>query len=98
MPFELVRGDGDPTLTLSGAADIFEASAFHAAATEAASLGEHGLVVEMSAVEAVDGAMTQILLALRRAVTARGKTIVLQHVPAGVLERWRLAGLDTELL
>ena len=97
MPFELVKEDPEWTLILSGVVDIFDAAALHVAVIEAAGLAPGGVVVKMSSVEAVDGSITQVLLALRHALVAAGKSLRLEDVPAPVAERWRLAGLGAAL-
>jgi anti-anti-sigma factor len=98
MPFEIVEQDRHATLTLSGTVDIFDAAAVHAAVVQTATRYETGIVVSMSSVETVDGSVTQVLLALRRALVADGKSLVFDGVPPAVVACWRLAGLDTELL
>jgi anti-anti-sigma regulatory factor len=97
MPFALDKEGSEWTLTLSGVVDVFDAAALHIAAIEAAEAAPAGVVVRMSSVEAIDGSITQVLLALRRALVAAGKVFRLEGVPAPVAERWRLAGLEDEL-
>lgn len=97
MPFALEKEGSEWTLTLSGVVDVFDAASLHIAAVEAAEAAPAGVVVRMSAVEVIDGSITQVLLALRRALVAAGKTLRLDGVPAPVAERWRLAGLGEDL-
>ncbi len=97
MPFALDKEGSEWTLTLSGVVDVFDAASLHIAAVEAAEAAPAGVVVRMSAVEAIDGSITQVLLALRRALVAAGKTLRLEAVPASVAERWRAAGLTEDL-
>jgi ABC-type transporter Mla MlaB component len=96
MAVELVKADGQWTLRLSGVVDIFDASAMHAAALEMVASGERGLIA-LGEAEAVDTAATQVLVALKRALSAHGRRLELGAVPGPVRELWTLAGLDAEL-
>jgi anti-anti-sigma regulatory factor len=96
MPVELVKREEEWALMLSGVVDIFDATALHAAAVEAAS-SPAAVVAGLGAVEALDTATTQVLLALGRALASSGRTLRLQGTPPAVHAFWAQAGLDTEL-
>jgi ABC-type transporter Mla MlaB component len=96
MAVELVKGEGEWTLKLSGVVDIFDASALHAAALDAVA-GTQNVAAALGHAEAVDTAATQVLFALRRALAAEGRRLRLDAVPEPVRELWRMAGLDAEL-
>ena len=96
MPMKLVATDGGRTMTLAGRVDIFEAGALHALAREAVSHAPETVTVCLREVAAVDTSTTQILMALRRALAARGGTLRLEGVPADVAEHWRRLAADVE--
>jgi anti-anti-sigma regulatory factor len=97
MPFELLTAEVEWTLTLSGVVDVFDATALHAAVRDAPEAAPARVVAAMAAAERVDASITQLLLALRRALEAHGKTLTLAGVPAAITERWQAAGLGDEL-
>lgn len=97
MPVELLKGEANWVLALSGIVDIFDAATLHAAAVEAADGAAGGVVTRLGSVEACDTSATQVLLALRRALAADGRWMRLEETPPPVSESWRLAGLGDEI-
>ena len=95
MAVELVKDQAAWILTLSGACDVFDLAALHEAACAAADGAPGPLAVSFHAVQSVDTAATQVLLALRRALTGRGLEARFDGVPEAVAERWRQIGVDT---
>jgi ABC-type transporter Mla MlaB component len=93
MSVELLKGDTEWTLVLSGVVDIFDAAALHGAARDAAEGSPGRVVAQLGAVEAMDTATTQVLLVLRRSLAAEGRSLSLEGAPASVLDFWRAAGL-----
>jgi anti-anti-sigma regulatory factor len=63
----------------------------------AAASSPAAVVAGLGAVEALDTASTQVLLALRRALASSGRSLRLHGTPPAVLEFWKQAGLDAEL-
>jgi anti-anti-sigma regulatory factor len=95
MAVELVKDEGAWILKLSGACDVFDLAALHGEACAAVDGAPGPLAVSFHAVQSVDTAATQVLLALRRAFTGRGLEVRFDGVPEPVAERWRQLGLDT---
>jgi anti-anti-sigma factor len=92
----LSRDEGEARLELKGSVDIFEARELHRLFVEA--LGApRGVVVDMKETLRIDTAGSQLLLALKRALASRGKSLVIEAPPEGVREAWRLLGLSREL-
>ncbi len=71
MPWSLDAGSDRTRLTLTGHADIFEAAAFHKVLLQVADSGAP-TEVDLAPCTDLDGAALQLLLALRRALEARG--------------------------
>lgn len=97
MPVELLKGDNECTLVLSGVIDIFDASALLGAAREAAASSPRRVTARFDGAEAMDTATTQVLLVLRRALAEDGRALCLEGAPAPILEFWKSAGLAAEL-
>lgn len=96
MAVTLDSDGGRRRLVLQGVVDIFEARKLHRAALEACQAPE-GVVVSLEEVARVDTAATQVLLALKRALSSQGKAFALEAVPDGVQESWRFLGLAGEM-
>ena len=94
MAIELIKSDGAWTMKLAGTADIFDAVAAHRAACEAVTGGDGPVVVSLHEVEAIDTSITQVLLALRRALSGAGREFRLEGTPPAVLAAWRRLGVD----
>lgn len=97
MPVELLKAEEEWSLNLSGIVDIFDASALHQDALEVMSGPAGRVAVQMEQVESVDMSILQVLLALKRDLTAAGRTIRFEGVSAGLSNLCRLAGLQDEL-
>lgn len=97
MPVELLKGDTECTLALSGMIDIFDASALYGAALEAAATAQSRVIARLAEAEAVDTTTTQVLLVLKRALAEDGRTLCVEGTPAPILEFWKSAGLAAEL-
>ena len=97
MPMELLKGEAEWSLGLSGVVDIFDAMALHATALEAAANAPSRVVVGLGDAASVDTAATQVLLALKRALASDGRALTFTDIPAPVLEFWRAAGLPEAL-
>jgi len=95
MPAEWLAEGGTLCLRLWGAVDVFDASIVVAGAREAA-IGGADVTVSLEAAESVDTSVTQVLIALRRALGAGGRSFRLEAPPA-VAAAWRRAGLSSEL-
>lgn len=93
MAVEVLKGEAEWTLVLSGVVDIFDVAALHGAARDAAAGSPGRVVARLAAVEAMDTATTQVLLALRRSLAAEGRRLSLEGAPSPVLDFWRSAGL-----
>jgi anti-anti-sigma regulatory factor len=94
MTIELVKGDLAWTLKLGGAPDIFDVGAVHRAACEAVASGTGPVVVSLQEVESIDTSITQVLLALRRALTGAGRELRVEGTPPAVRAAWRRLGVD----
>lgn len=94
MAVELTKDAAAWTVTLSGACDVFDLAALHGTACAAADGAPGPVTVSLHAVQSVDTAATQILLALRHALTRRGLEARFDGVPAAVADRWRRLGVD----
>jgi anti-anti-sigma regulatory factor len=97
MPIELLTSGAHWSMVLDGVVDIFDVAAVHAAALEAVAGAPEGVAVMLGGVTGVDTAVTQVLLALKRALAGSGRTCILAGVPPSVLEIWTLAGLAPAL-
>jgi hypothetical protein len=97
MAIELVKEQAEWALVLGGVVDIFDVAALHAVALEAVTGAPSGIVARLGSAESVDAAVTQVLLALKRALAADARTLTLEGAAPGVLEFWRRAGLAEEL-
>ncbi len=97
MAVDLVRNAGTWTLHLSGVVDVGEAGLLLEAAREAARETGHTVVADCAALESLDAASTQVLLALQRSLAASGGAFRMERVPAPVAELWRHAGLHEQL-
>ena len=94
MAIELIKGDAAWTMKLAGTADIFDAVAVHRAACEAVTDGRGPVVVSLHGVESMDTSITQVLLALRRALSGAGRECRMEGAPEAVLAAWRRLGVD----
>jgi anti-anti-sigma regulatory factor len=97
MPVELLKGDAEWALVLSGVVDIFDASSLHAAAQEAVTGAPSGVIARLAGAEAVDTATTQVLVVLKRTLAADGRTLCFEGAREPVLDFWKSAGLTAEL-
>ncbi len=95
MAVELVKDEGAWTLKLSGACDVFDVTALHEAACAAAEGAPGAVAVSFHAVETVDTAATQVLLALRQALARRGVEVRFDGMPERAAQYWRQLGVDT---
>ncbi len=89
---------GITTLVLDGELSIVDATRQHGLLMAAAATAQTGLVLELGALEACDSAGVQLLLALRRSLSARGAGLELRTVPDCVRSALSSYGLDTGLL
>ena len=96
MAVNLMWNAGAWTLHLSGVVDVSEAGVLHAAAREATRESPATVVADCAALESLDAAATQVLLALQRSLTTGGGVLRLERVPAHVVELWRQAGLHQQ--
>lgn len=96
MAAEWVGDTGTRCLRLWGAVDIFDAATVAAGAREAVAAGGE-VTVSLEAAESVDTSVTQVLIALRRALGADGRSLRLDTLPAPVATIWRQVGLASEL-
>ena len=97
MPAEWVSDGGAACLRLWGAVDIFDAVTVVAGAREAA-VAAAEVTVSLEAAGSVDTSVTQVLIALRRALGADGRSLRLDTPPPAVVAAtWRQAGLAGEL-
>jgi len=62
-----------------------------------AAAGAGEVVVRAAGVHALDTAALQILIALRRALAAQGRTLRVDGAPAALVAQWQRAGLAAEL-
>ncbi len=97
MPVELMKGEAEWALGLSGAVDVFDAVALHATALEAAANAPSGVVARLGRVESIDTAATQVLLALKVTLALDGRALTFENIPDPVLQFWRVAGLTGAL-
>ena len=97
MAMELLTHGANWSMVLEGVVDIFDVAAVHAAAVDAVVGAPEGVTVMLGGVTVIDTAVTQVLLALKAALAASGRTCVLDEVPPSVLETWTLAGLAPAL-
>ena len=95
MPAEWVTEAGAPCLRLWGAVDIFDAATVAAGARQAVAAGVD-VTASLEAAESVDTSVTQVLIALRRALEPSGRALRLGAPPA-LATIWRQAGLAGEL-
>jgi anti-anti-sigma regulatory factor len=96
MPVSLQKNSTEWTLDLSGVVDIDEVGQLLDRAREAAVGAPHVVVVRLAALESLDTAVTQVLLALQQSL-AGGRVVRIEGVPAAVAELWRGAGLGDRL-
>ena len=97
MTGTLSRDGATWTLTLAGVVDVGEAHSLLACAREAARGPNQGLVVRLGDVEALDTASVQILLALKNALSADGRSFRISEASRPVAEAWRVSGLSAFL-
>lgn len=97
MPVELVRGEAEWVLSLSGVVDIFDAAALHGSAVEAEDGAVRGVVARLDDLEALDTSTMQLLLGLKRGLAADGRTLCVSGTPPAIAELWRLVGLENQL-
>lgn len=96
MPAEW-ESDGAPrVLRLWGAVDIFDAVTVATGARDAAAAGAE-VTVSLDAAESIDTSVTQVLIALRRALGAGGRALHLDAPLPAVAMAWREAGLADEV-
>jgi hypothetical protein len=93
MTAELVKDERSWTLKLGGACDVFDIATLYAEARAAAE-APCPVAVSLHAVEGLDTAATQVLLALRQALVSRGLEARFDGMPAAAAERWRQLGVD----
>ena len=93
MAVDLVLSAGAWMLHLSDVVDVGEAGLLHAAAREAVRESPSTVVVDCTALDSLDAAATQVLLALQRSLTVGGGVLRLERVPPHIVELWRQAGL-----
>jgi anti-anti-sigma regulatory factor len=96
MAIELLKGRRTWFLRLSGTVDVVDAGALHTAALDAVTEAPAGVVVKLEHADRLDTSATQILLALKRALEADGRSLRLEGTPVRMAERWRLAGVRLE--
>ena len=94
MTVELVKDAREWVLRLSGVVNVAEATMLHVAAREAAREAPRMVVVHLQEVDRLDTSATQILLLLRGALAATGRTFRVEGTPPAVAELWDRAGLS----
>lgn len=94
MNIESERRDGISFLTVTGRIDGHAAPQFELFLTDAVARGEHGVVVDFSAVEYVSSAALRAVLVGARAAKARKRTIALYGLTEFVNEVFSLSGFD----
>jgi len=97
MPIELTKDGARWTLALSGVVSVAHAAELAVSARAAAAAGAGEVVVRAAGVHALDTAALQILIALRRALAAQGRTLRVDGAPAALVAQWQRAGLAAEL-
>jgi anti-anti-sigma factor len=93
MRAEIVKQGGAWTLAMDGGLDVRNAAALHVIACEAVN-APAAVTLDLGAVEAIDVAGAQVLLALAAALDVRGVTLSVAAVPPRVVETWRQLGLE----
>jgi ABC-type transporter Mla MlaB component len=93
MAVELVKQGPEWSLVLSGVVGVMDAVALHACARDAAAGPHRRVRIRLHALESIDTAATQILLALKRDLAGAGRACDVEDTPGSVAERWRLAGI-----
>lgn len=96
MPIEIVKAEREWIIELRGVVDIFDAATLYTTAVAAAD-GASWVFARLDGAEALDTSATQVLLALRQALAADGRTLRVTGTPPAVAEVWRLGGLDGQL-
>src|SRR5260221_7870176 len=96
-PVFLAEREGKPLLMLQGAVDIFSAEQLHNVALQLIER-DADAVVDCEKAEQVGSAACQVLLALKDALRAQGKHLLLQSVPVAVRRQFQQAGLINVLL
>jgi anti-anti-sigma regulatory factor len=94
MAVEVLASESGLTLTLSGTVDIFDAASLHAAACDAAQRAQGTVVVKLDEATGIDTASSQILVALRDALAARGHGMTVQGTPPAIAEAWQCLAVD----
>jgi anti-anti-sigma regulatory factor len=94
MAIELVKGEAAWTMKLAGTTDIFDAAAAHRAACEVVAEAPGPVVVSLHEVEAMDTSITQVLLALRRALTGAGRELRVEGASPAVVASWQRLGIE----
>jgi anti-anti-sigma factor len=97
MAVQLLQDASEWTLSLSGIVDVAEARVLHTLAREAAGAGPKVIVARLHGLETLDTSATQVLLALRQSLGARGGRLSLEGTPASVVALWQRAGLHQHL-
>jgi anti-anti-sigma regulatory factor len=88
--------DGSRALRLVGEVSVFHATELHRLAKWF--VQEQGDVhVECGQLQAIDLAVAQVLLALRRAVTAQGRRFAIEGLSTDLAEMFTLVGLTAEV-
>jgi anti-sigma B factor antagonist len=96
-PFRLVEkdlGDEARLLAVRGDIDIAIAAEFRESVSTATDGDTRRVVMDLSEVDFMDSSGLQVLLNLRKELTARGGELVLACDRAPVLDLFRLTGLD----
>ena len=93
MAVELVKDGGQWSLVLSGEVAIGEARALHGAARATLDESAGDVVLRMGDLQSLDTSTMQVLVALGRALTERGRALRIDEAPEAVAQQWRRAGL-----
>lgn len=88
--------DGRQELKLTGDLTVFSATEMHRTAVQLVEQGQD-LAVDCDGVDSVDCAAVQILLALKEALAAQGKSLQFTRLSDAVRNSLALSGLDRSL-
>jgi len=85
--------DALPVVRVRGALDIVSAPELGSALARAAAGEDSRVIVDCSALTAVDSEGLRVLLNTRRTLARRRRALVIRHVPEPLVERFVAAGL-----
>lgn len=96
MPVEVVEGERECSLTLTGVVDIFEAGILQASAVAVLERGRD-IVVRLHQLERCDAAAAQVLIALKRTAKAEQRPLRFEGAQPAVAADWKVTGLAGHL-